>query len=501
MLLALILAAASALMGGALALAARDRPALLELTRTFAFAAAAGVVAFHLLPELLPAMGAGALLWIALGFALPWLLELAARSLGPGMLRARGLTGLRVAAEVGFAALVFHSVVEGLALVAALQAPEGRVDLEIALVAHHAPLTAAVALPFLELLGARAALVRVLVIAAAGVTGVLCSVLLPGLQTDTAVLQVATAVTAGALLHVVADEIRQQRFASRLERAGDMLACLAGLGVAGLGAILHLHSSPAAAPVAGFLRALLALALAAAPGLVAGLLARRWTRLPIDAVLIALALLGPAPSAVLLVLLALSPRHRATVAEDAAARGETGDGLGARLQRFALGPLQRRAPWLLAALAGAASIDALAPASLPRAPWAVALLLVVPLAARIDVAGATLLAAALVSKGVPSGLAIALVAGGALLHVQPLRVARLSAAGAAVACVAVAVLGERAGFHATSWPLAGATLPVVLQLQARPAEAVAALLLVALLAATVWGAGVRGWFAPLRHRE
>ena len=65
--LALILAASSALMGGALALAARSRGVLLELTRTFAFAAAAGVVAIHLLPELLPAMGASAVSppWLA----------------------------------------------------------------------------------------------------------------------------------------------------------------------------------------------------------------------------------------------------------------------------------------------------------------------------------------------------------------------------------------------------------------------------------------------------
>ena len=589
MLLAVALAAASALMGGALALAARRRRTLLELTRTFAFAAAAGVVAFHLLPELLPSMGASALIWIALGFALPWLLELGARSLGPGLLRARGLTGPRVAAEVGFAALVFHSVVEGLALVAALQAPEGRADLEIALVAHHAPLTAAVALPFLELLGARAALVRVLVIAAAGVTGVLGSAFFPRLQTDTAVLQLATAVTAGALLHVVADEIRQQRFSSRWERAGDILACLAGLGVAGFGAVLHLRSNPAA--TVGFLRALLALVLAAAPGLVAGLLVRPWTRLPIDAVLIALLLLGPAAAAALLMLLAISPRGGAAPedepadsglraaplagagdagragataadlagadfadlagaravdlsgarpaalagaypgdlagaleahpglpghgltkefnARDDAGRESAGSGRGASgaaagvatlLQRWALSPLRRRAPWLLAALVGAASVDALAPASLPREPWVVALLLTVLLAARIDVAGAALIAAVLVGKGVPAGLAVALVAGGALLHLAPIRFARMGVAGAAAACIAVAVVAGRWGFPVSSSPLAGAALPVVAQLQARPAQAIAAFLLAMLLAATVWGSGVRGWFAPFRHR-
>src|SRR5207237_1391384 len=134
----------AALLGGAIALLAREHPAVLERTRTFAFAAAAGVVAFHLLPEVLPTQGLVSLLWMSAGFALPWALEAAARAFGPGLLHGRGLSGMRVAAEVGFAALIFHSVVEGLALVAALARPVGKLDLEIALVAHHAPLTAAV---------------------------------------------------------------------------------------------------------------------------------------------------------------------------------------------------------------------------------------------------------------------------------------------------------------------------------------------------------------------
>src|SRR5207248_1301133 len=116
-----------------------------------------------------------------------------------------------VSAEVGFVALIFHSVVEGLALVAALKQPGGKLDLQIAIVAHHAPLTAAVVLPFLDLQGPRAAGIRALLIAASGVLGALLSGALPGFaQGD--VLMTATAVIAGVLLHVVADEIRAQRF-------------------------------------------------------------------------------------------------------------------------------------------------------------------------------------------------------------------------------------------------------------------------------------------------
>src|SRR2546428_360639 len=171
MMHAAALAGFSAVLGGAIALVARQRPGVLERTRTFAFAAAAGVVAFHLLPEALPSQGVAALLWMAAGFALPWLLEWLARTVGPGLLRGRGLSGLRVSAEVGFAALVFHSVAEGLALVAALAQPRESLDLEIAIVAHHAPLTAAVVLPFLDLSGARAAGTRAALVAAAGIVG------------------------------------------------------------------------------------------------------------------------------------------------------------------------------------------------------------------------------------------------------------------------------------------------------------------------------------------
>ena len=90
MISGLVLVAGSAILGGALELLARRRPILLELTRTSAFAAALGVVAFHLVPEILPRLGPEALIWIAAGFALPWLLEAGARMLGPGFLSRRG---------------------------------------------------------------------------------------------------------------------------------------------------------------------------------------------------------------------------------------------------------------------------------------------------------------------------------------------------------------------------------------------------------------------------
>ena len=270
----ILLVASSAILGGVLALAARRRPILLELTRTFAFAAAFGVVGFHLVPEILPSLRFEALVWIAAGFALPWVLEAVARMLGPGFLSRRGMHGLRVAAEVAFIALVFHSVVEGLALLAVVQSSERATDVQLAILAHHAPLTAAVALPFLELRGARSAAARVAVVGLSGVAGILLGHAVPGLAsgTDAGLVQRATAMTAGALLHVVSDEIREQRFETRWERLADILAGLLGLGLAGLGAFLDLRNETS---VVAVVRASVALALCAAPALLVGL-AFRW---------------------------------------------------------------------------------------------------------------------------------------------------------------------------------------------------------------------------------
>src|SRR2546429_7209477 len=125
MMHAAALAGFSAVLGGAIALVARQRPGVLERTRTFAFAAAAGVVAFHLLPEALPSQGVAALPWMAAGFALPWLLEWLPRPGGPRLLPGRGPSRLRVFAAGGLAPLRFHPGPGGPGLGAARGRPPG----------------------------------------------------------------------------------------------------------------------------------------------------------------------------------------------------------------------------------------------------------------------------------------------------------------------------------------------------------------------------------------
>src|SRR5256712_7767562 len=113
MMHAAALAGFSAVLGGAIALVARQRPGVLERTRTFAFAAAAGVVAFHLLPEALPSQGVAALPRMAAGFALPWLLEWLARAVGPALLPIHRPLGPRLAPRVRFPAPRVPSVPAG----------------------------------------------------------------------------------------------------------------------------------------------------------------------------------------------------------------------------------------------------------------------------------------------------------------------------------------------------------------------------------------------------
>jgi len=446
------------------------------------------VVAFHLLPEVLPRQGLAALLWMGAGFALPWLLEAGARAVGPGLLQSRGLTGLRVAAEVGFAALIFHSVAEGLALVAALSGP-GQADLEIALVAHHAPLTAAVVLPFLELRGPRSVAARSMIIAGAGLAGVLLSGAVPGFGGG-ALLQKATALTAGALLHVVADEIRVQRFGSPWERVADMGACAAGLLVAGYGAALHLRDSQDARSLAEFLRALAGTSLAAAPALLLGAAAAPLVgrRIRVDAFVLALVLLGPVAAVAMLALRLLAPL---------APRG-------APARRFSPGELldavAERGPPMLALLVLAAGLDMAVEAVPTRSAEGVLVLAGVALAARLDPAGAVAVAAVLMRKGLDPGLMVAMLAIGpatrAFAAAEPPR--RAAAFVFASVAVAAGWLLSRSGLL-TGHALAPERSSVAVQLAASPFAAISAAILLALALVTLWNAGARGWFAPLRH--
>lgn len=526
---ALLLAAGSALVGGALALAARGRPSVLEPVRTFAFAAAAAVVALHLLPDALADLGGRALAWAALGFLLPGLIEAGARAVGAGM-HAHGPSGIRVAAEVGFVALVLHSLFEGLALDAVLSAPGAGMDAALALVAHHAPLTAAVTLPFLESGGARLAGTRVLGIAAAGVAGVLLGHAVPGLESRGGEHLVALgAVMAGALLHVVVDEIQPQAFASRRARAVDLSAFSAGVLLAVGAQALAREPGHGGGQVVAAARGLLALGLAAAPAWVLGdVLRAAWASGARTAQgRFALARFGAAPAAALLafalfggpglaVLLLLAAADALAVAEAPGAAGEeapapdlatalvqrAGDTLPLRLLGLLL------AAGLVATLPGAALAHA-GPGALLLSAAALAL------GAALDPCAALPVAAALVAAGLGPAPALAALAAGGLT--ASARRAVRQAAGttgrrtgqlAALAAAAAIALGlataQRLGWLSPASETAARALarddaPAAAQLGAAPFALLPLAALAVLAALSAWRAGGRGWFLPLRR--
>jgi hypothetical protein len=77
---------------------------------------------------------------------------------------------------------------------------------------------------------------------------------------------------------------------------------------------------------------------------------------------------------------------------------------------------------------------------------------------------------------------------------------------AALVLISLSALGAawlvaRSGFSLVAAGNALATVrePVAAQLASSPVGAAAAAALIALGLATLWSAGVRGWFAPLRH--
>ena len=316
----------------------------------------------------------------------------------------------------------------------------------------------------------------------------------------------ATAVTAGVLLHVVADEIRAQRFASPIERALDFGACLGGLLVAGLGALVHLREQ--AGPLLELLRIFAGVVLACAPAVLFGsiafaLLASRTRFFRWDAFLLAVVLLGPAAAmawAGLTLVLSLP------VPGFLRAR-ETPRPVFAELVAI----VRQRAPSLLTLTVAAAGLE-VSMESFPTSLVArAALLAVIVLAARLDEAGAVAVAAVLVGKGLDPGVAVALLALGPLTRSAVARAMARRLAGARAILAVEVVVAVGAGKLALRLRGAGRGAgrgrqalhdvrnAFAAQVAAAPFGVVAATILVAVALATLWSEGVRGWFAPLRH--
>jgi hypothetical protein len=134
----------------------------------------------------------------------------------------------------------------------------------------------------------------------------------------------------------------------------------------------------------------------------------------------------------------------------------------------------------------------------PEAALAIALLI----AARLDMAGAVAIAAVLVRKGFDPGMAVALVALGPMLSAAVRHAATRRRAAIAIVLFVAALFGSDLLQNArVAADRAFVALHDSLPAQARgsPLGAASAAVLIVLALRTLWTAGARGWFAPLRH--
>jgi hypothetical protein len=269
-----------------------------------------------------------------------------------------------------------------------------------------------------------------------------------------------------------------------------------------------LQHREAAGPLVDFLHACSGVAIASAPallfGVVAGaLLAKRTRGFRWDAFLLTLALLGPVPATLLGVLSVILTLPTRGLAPPSGARGVLPE---------LLAEMRQRAPPLLALLMVAAGLE-VTTSSLPSGMVpSVVLALALLLAARLDDAGSVVVAAVLVRKGFDPGLAVALVALGPSIRPASIRAlaARFRVNGvAALFLLALVVLGAAwvisiSGALVHAKPAADGAFavlrdPLPAQSAAAPLGAASAVLLIGIGLTTLWTAGVRGWFAPLRH--
>lgn len=190
--LALVIAVASVAAGVLAAVVADARLWVLAPVRAFAVVAVAMAIAVHILPEAIDGGGWPVLVVAATGLIAPMVFSRATAKLGA---RHR-----RIAAELGYVAVLFHQLSDGLALGAATDEVR-HWDLLIGVGAHTVPLIAMLTLTFAELGGRRAAVVRALGMLAATIVGIVLT------RADDTLLPSAepwlNAAVSGLLLHVL----------------------------------------------------------------------------------------------------------------------------------------------------------------------------------------------------------------------------------------------------------------------------------------------------------
>lgn len=269
-IIALIIAAASIVGGSVLALLPTRRSQILGPIRTFGLTASGAVVLLHLLPEVYEARGVFGLL----AFVAALLAPSAFRSLMRVATSSHNDTNAEwVTLRITYLSLLVHSVADGIALSAYsghMHHGKPHYDVLVALSAHTVPVAAVMTLTFRDFRGVRFALFGALGLWIATSIGVIGAGLVPHAAVQGASAWVG-AVVAGLLLHVVTHDLGGHAPTRPLERAVDLLAATAGIGVGLLSGDAHSHLSEARgmAPTLG--HALLQITLKTAPLLLLGL--------------------------------------------------------------------------------------------------------------------------------------------------------------------------------------------------------------------------------------
>jgi len=489
-ILAVLVAISSVMLGAALSFAPASR-GLLGYMRTFATLAAVAVVFTHLLPEALHELGPLSILLFLAGWFAPSLAHFVGRRTTAGQSASAVL-------EAGYWGLVAHHVADGIGLGTYTRLPSAggsHLDVIVALAAHTVPLIAVVSLAYRIRFGARAALVRSFGLAAASVVGITLSALVDGATVEH-YAPVVAAIAAGLLLHVVTHDLTEDPPRRVLARTVDFVVALFGIGVSWLG--LEKNADPATWAFANrFVSLAERTALVTLVGLAAATLSLRVSdrtsklgraMLPAgvlgsDGLLLGIALFGFASTAVRVLVGCLALTLLPLPAD------ETEHAPHGFLDRIST-TLIRSGPWLVLGGVIGALLLAVPPsaliARLAGTPLELALLALISNVTRVAMPAALLIATGLSGAGFSSG--------GALLFtlLGPLLVRRKfgwrERGALTLFCAAVAWLTER--FHVVSAPLDGA-------LSASEPGAPIAIALGALLALGVWQLGARIWLSEI----
>jgi hypothetical protein len=495
-LLALLVAVFSVLLGAALSFAPGTSRGLLGYMRTFATLSAVAVVLTHLLPEALRDLGPISILLFLAGWFAPALAHFVGRQSTKGRAQHAVL-------EAGYWGLVIHHVADGIGLgtYTRLPADQGsHLDVVIALAAHTVPLIAVVALAYRVTFGARSALLRSLGLAVASVIGIAVSSLVPA-QTVDHFAPVIAAVAAGLLLHVVTHDLTEDPALTPLARTVDVLVAIAGVAVSLLG-VWHSTEPATRAFIDGLLElsehtslVILVALLAAAFSLRAPDLGSKWTRaalpagaLGAESVLLSIALFGFVAGGVRLLVTAGAVAAFGLAQPDAELHGAAPE---QHWRARASEALERSGPWLVLGLLIGALLSSV-PRSTVAHSWLggawVALLLVALIANLTPVAAP---AAVLIASGL-AGLNLS--PGSVLLFATLAPIAK--ALGSAlkprlyvsIACLAVAALFDFGGSRIA--PLEGA----LSQGDLGPRSA---LVLAVLLFVGIWQRSARLWLSTV----